>query len=93
MLTPLMFAAAVLGGVPNVPPPVPEPGPAEQTVPQPAPEAGEGGPYEPVEEQTVVVESEPVEAPRPFTIAPDPELERLYGPRERAPLNRVTIPF
>lgn len=91
MLRPLMFAAAVLGGVPDIPPPVPAP--TEQTAPRPAPETGEGGPYEPVEEQTVVVESEPVEAPRAFTIAPDPALERRYAPREPAPLNRVTIPF
>ena len=61
---------------------------------QSAPEEGKGGPYEPVEEQTVVVvEARPVETPQPFTIAPDPELERRYAPRERAPLNRVTIPF
>lgn len=92
MLSPFMFAAAVLRGVPDVPPP-PAPVPVEQTAPQPAPETGEGGPYEPVEEQNVVVESEPVEAPRPFTIAPDPALARRYAPRERAPLNRVTIPF
>ena len=92
MLSPLMFAAAVLGGVPDIPPP-PAPVPAEQAAPQPAPEEGEGGPYEPVEEQTVVVEAPPLEAPRPFTIAPDPEFERRYAPREREPLNRVTIPF
>ena len=92
MLNPLMFAAAVLGGVPDIPPP-PASVPAEQTAPQPAPEEGEGGPYEPVEPATVVVEAEPVEAPRPFTIAPDPVFERRYAPREPAPLNRVTIPF
>jgi hypothetical protein len=86
-----MFAAAVLSGVPDVPPPAPAP--AERPAPQPAPETGEGGPYEPVEEQTVVVEAQPIEAPAPFSIAPDPAFERRYGPRERAPLNRVTIPF
>jgi hypothetical protein len=86
-----MFAAAVLGGAPDVPPPAPAP--AEQKTAQPVPEAGEGGPYEPVEEVTVVVEAPPFEAPRPFTVAPDPQLQRRYAPRERAPLNRVTIPF
>ena len=91
MLSPLMFAAAVLGGVPDVPPPTPAR--AEQKAPQPAPDAGEGGPYEPVEAQNVLVEAPPLEAPRPYTIAPDPEFERRYSPRERAPLNRVTIPL
>ena len=93
MLSPLMFAAAVLSGVPDVPPPATESAPVEQKTPQPVPEAGEGGPYEPVEPATVIVDAEPLEAPRPFTIAPDPELERRYAPRERAPLNRMTIPF
>ena len=91
MLRPLMFAAAVLTGAPDIPPPVPAP--AERQAPRQMPEEGEGGPYEPVEVATVIVEAEPLEAPRPFTIAPDPELERRYAPRERAPLNRVTIPF
>ena len=91
MLTPLMFAAAALAGVPDVPPP---PAPVEKESRQPTSDAGQGGPYEPVEEQTIVlVEARPAEAPRPFTIAPDPALERRYAPRERAPLNRVTIPF
>lgn len=92
MLSPtLVFAAAVLAGVPDVPPP---PAPVEKKSRLPTPEGGQGGPYEPVEEQNVVmVEARPVETPRPFTIAPDPELERRYAPREREPLNRVTIPF
>jgi len=92
VLRPLMLAAAVLGGVPDIPSP-PTPAPADQRAPQPASDAGEGGPYEPVEPAMVTVEAEPVAAPRPFSIAPDPVLERLYAPRERAPLNRVTIPF
>ena len=90
MLSPILFAAAVLAGAPGVPPP---PVPAEEEIRQSLPEEGKGGPYEPVEEVTVVVEANPVEAPRPFTIAPDAELERRYAPREREPLNRVTIPF
>lgn len=93
MLSPLMFAAAVLGGVPDIPPPATESAPVEQTATQPEPEKGEGGPYEPVEEQNVTVEAPPVEAPALFSIAPDPALERRYAPREREPLNRVTIPF
>ena len=91
MLSPILFAAAVLAGAPDVPPP--QRAPAEQKARQPAPETGTGGPYEPVEEQTVTVEAEPLEAPRAFTIAPDPALERRYAPREREPLNPVTIPF
>jgi hypothetical protein len=91
VLRPLVFAAAILGGVPDLPPPALPP--AEQKGSEPAPETGEGGPYEPVEPATVTVEAEALEAPRAFTIAPDPELERRYAPRERAPLNRVTIPF
>ena len=93
MLRPLMFAAAVLSGVPDVPPPVPEPAPAEQKAPRPAPDEGEGGPYEPVVAQNVVVEAPPLEALRPYTIAPDPEFERRYAPHEREALTRVTIPF
>lgn len=93
MLSPLVLATAVLAGVPEVTPPVPDLAPVEQKTDQPAPEEGEGGPYEPVDEQTVVVEAPPIEAPRPFTIAPDPEFERRYAPREPEPLNRVTIPF
>jgi hypothetical protein len=93
MLSPtFMLATAVLTGVPNLPPPAPAP--AGEEIRQPAPEEGRGGPFEPVEEQTVVVvEAGPAEAPRPFTIAPDPELERRYAPREPASLNRITIPF
>ena len=91
MLSPLIFAAAVLGGLPEVPPPVPAP--AERKATQPEPEQGEGGPYEPVEPATVMVEAEPVEPPGAFSIAPDPALARRYTPREREPLNRVTIPF
>jgi hypothetical protein len=90
MLSPLLFAAAVLAGAPDVPPP---PAPVEEENRLPAPEEGQGGPYEPIEEVTVLVEARPTEAPRPFTIAPDPELERRYAPREREPLNCVTIPF
>lgn len=91
MLSPMLFAAAVLAGAPDLPPPA---APVEEESRLPAPEDGQGGPYELVEEQTVVVvEARPAEAPRPFTIAPDPELERRYAPRDRAPLNRVTIPF
>lgn len=93
MLSPLMFAAAALSGVPDVPPPMPEPASVEQKIDQPPPEEGEGGPYEPVEEQNVMVEAPPIEAPRPFTIAPDPVHARRYAPRAREPLNRVTIPF
>ena len=90
MLAPtFVLAAAVLTGAPNVPPP---PAPVEEEISQPAPEQGKGGPYEPVEE-AIVVEGEPAEAPRAFTIAPDPELSRRYAPREREPLNRVMIPF
>lgn len=89
MLSPtFVFAAAVLAGVPDIPPPAP----AEETISLPAPEEGKGGPYEPVEE-VIVVEGERPETPALFTIAPDPELERRYAPREREPLNRVTIPF
>lgn len=90
-----MFAAAVLSGIPDVPPPVPEQAPAAQKSDQPAPaeNRGEGGPYEPVEPATVTVEAAPIEAPRAFTIAPDPTLQRRYAPREREPLNRLTIPF
>jgi hypothetical protein len=89
----LSFAliAAVLAGVPDLPPPAPAP--AGEEIRQPAPEEGKGGPYEPVEETTVVVEAQPAEAPRAFTIAPDPALARRYGPREPEPLNRITIPF
>jgi hypothetical protein len=87
----LSFAllAAVLAGVPDLPPP---PTPAGESKVRPAPERGSGGPYEPAEE-TIVVEGEPAAARRPFTIAPDPALARRYAPREREPLNRVTIPF
>lgn len=92
MLSPtLVFAAAVLAGAPNLPPPTPAP--TEEESRQPAPEEGKGGPYEPVEEAAVVIEAEPIEAPRPFTIAPDPALERRYAPREREPMNRIRIPF
>lgn len=91
MLSPLMFAAAVLSGTPDLQPPALVP--AAQAAPPPAPEQGEGGPHEPVEEQNVVVEAAPLEKPALFTIAPDPELERRYAPREPEPLNRVTIPF
>jgi len=91
MLSPILFAAAVLAGAPDVPPP--QPAPAEQKARLLAPDTGTGGPYEPVEEQTVMVEAEPLEMPRAFTIAPDPALERRYAPRARAPLTRVTIPF
>jgi len=91
MLAPtFILAAAVLAGAPDIPPP---PAPVEEEARRPAPDEGKGGPYEPVEEVTVVVEARPAEAPQPFTIAPDPELERRYAPREREPLNRVTIPF
>ncbi|HYD11293.1 MAG TPA: hypothetical protein VEC11_00440 [Allosphingosinicella sp.] len=92
MLAPtFLLAAAVLAGAPNLPPP--PAAPAGEESPRPASEEGKGGPYEPVEEATVVVEAEPLEAPRPFMLGPDPELERRYAPRERAPLNRITIPF
>jgi hypothetical protein len=60
---------------------------------RPVPQEGKGGPYEPVEEVTVVVEARPAEAPPPFTIAPDPAFARRYAAREREPLNRITIPF
>lgn len=90
-MRPLMFAAAVLSGTPDVQPPPPPA--AEQTNVQSVPDEGEGGPYEPVEPVTVIVEGEPLEAPPAFSIAPDPALERRYAPRERAPLNRVTMPF
>ncbi|HTU10790.1 MAG TPA: hypothetical protein VMG08_07800 [Allosphingosinicella sp.] len=89
MLSPLLFAAAVLAGAPALPPAPVE----EEEIRRPAVEDGKGGPYAPVEEVAVIVEGEPVEAPRAFTIAPDPALERRYAPRARAPLNRVTIPF
>jgi hypothetical protein len=91
MLSPMMFAAAVLAGTPNLPPPAPAP--AGQDSRRPAPVPGQGGPYEPVEEQIVVVEAAPVEAPRPFMLAPDPKLERRYARREREPVNRITIRF
>jgi hypothetical protein len=92
MLTPtLLLAAAVLAGAPDLPPPAPAP--AGEEAHSPAPEEGKGGPWEPVEESTVVVEARPAETPPPFTIAPDPALERRYAPRERAPANRLTIPF
>ena len=92
MLAPtFLLAAAVLAGAPNLPPPAPAP--AGEEARQPSPEEGRGGPYEPVEEVIVVVEARPVEAPGPFTIAPDPELERRYAPREREPVNRIVIPF
>lgn len=92
MLSPtLVFAAAVLAGAPNLPPPTPAP--TEEESRQPVPEEGKGGPYEPVEEVIVTVEAQPIEAPRPFTIAPDPALERIHAPRERAPLNGIRIPF
>ena len=92
MLAPtLAFAAAVLSGVPDAAPPAPVP--AERKASRPSPEEGEGGPYEPVEPATVTVVAEPIEPPRAFTVAPDPALERRYAPRERAPLNPVTIPF
>ena len=90
MLSPIMFAAAVLAGAPGAPA---QPVPAEEDISRPAPEEGKGGPYEPVEEAAVLVEARPEEAPRPFTIAPDPELARRYAPRARTPLNRVTIRF
>lgn len=93
MFSALVFAAAVLGGIPDVPPPATESAPVEEKADQPAPDEGEGGPYEPVAEQNVTVEAPPVEAPALFSIAPDPVLERRYAPREREPLNRVTIPF
>ena len=92
MLSPtFVLAAAVLAGVPDLPPPAPAAAGEESR--QPAPDGGKGGPYEPVEEATIVVQAEPGEAPRPFLLAPDPELERRYGERARAPLNRIRIPF
>ncbi len=91
MLRPILFAAAVLAGAPEVPPPA---APVDKESRQPASDEGQGGPWEPVEAQNVVVvEARPAEAPRPFTIAPDPTLERRYAPRERDPVNRITIPF
>lgn len=85
------FIAAVLAGVPDLPPPTPAPARGESC--QPAPEEGRGGPYEPVEESSVIVEARPAEAPRPFTIAPDPALARRYAPREPETLNPIRIPF
>ena len=90
MLSPLMFAAAALAGVPDLPPPASSSG---EEIRKPAPEEGKGGPYEPVEEVNVVVEARAAEAPRPITIAPYPRLERRYAPREREPVNRIRIPF
>ena len=89
----LSFAliAAVLAGVPDLPPPAPAPAGGE--IRQPAPEEGKGGPYEPVDETTVVVEAQPAEVPRAFTIAPDPALSRRYAPREQGSLNPITIRF
>lgn len=93
MLAPtLLLAAAVLAGAPDLPPPAPAP--AGDGIRQPVLEDGKGGPFEPVGEANVVVEARPADTPPPpFTIAPDPELERRYAPRERAPVNRLRIPF
>lgn len=92
MLAPsFLLAAAVLAGTPNLPPPAAAPAGEESR--QPTPDEGQGGPYEPVEEQDVIVEAEPAEAERPFMLAPDPELERRYAPRARQPLNRIRIEF
>ncbi|HWT12690.1 MAG TPA: hypothetical protein VN231_08065 [Allosphingosinicella sp.] len=75
---------------------------APQASPPPAPAtpaatastgAGAGGPFEPVAPDGVA--SVVVEAPPPPRWSPsiDPALERRYGRRAYAPLNRIVLPF
>lgn len=77
MLRPTLFAAAVLAGVPHLPPTGSAPAGEES---RPSPSEGKGGAYAPVEEATILVEGAPIEAQRLFMLAPDPEFERRYAP-------------
>ena len=68
---------------------------AEARTPSPpAPSAPQamGGPLEPLplDPAPIIVEGRRAE---PVSIATDPRLERRYGPRERAPLNRIIMRF
>jgi hypothetical protein len=84
-MSPFLFLAAFAAAV--------APAPAAPAQPDGAAiaEAGKGGPYEPLDfDLSTIVLHDPKPAP---LIAPDPFLQRRYGPRETRPLNAITIRF
>ena len=100
ILTLALLVAAASSPVPEADPaPAPEDRTARPAAPtaraddaEPAAEApGIGGPVEPVaEEEAILVEGR---TDRPWSIAPDPALERRYAPRPAQPRNRLVIRF